>query len=282
MTQKVLPEAHPMTSSELSNDRLDELLPESRELIDYILQYGGRCRNCADEAGICPMSGLPCDNGVKAVRHVLKAINYGVANGYLPMISRPGNFSAASEDAYYGSIWKLSNYQIGDLEKAFTRARGLTSSEVSGSQEQITPLADREKSAAPASPSAQKAVAPKPAVYIGANDVTAYVTDDMVNTVLAAFDALPKPEFGEPVLPLYLHPPLFASPQEAQGSVSEEMVEALKPFAAVADSIGRDVLFEDDYQPMGLDILPRLTDYRRARRALTAALQLPSKPLEGE
>lgn len=61
-----------------------ELLPETHELVDYIAQYGGRCRDCADEVGICPGSGLPCDNATKAIRHVLKAINYGVANGYLP------------------------------------------------------------------------------------------------------------------------------------------------------------------------------------------------------
>ena len=44
--------------------------------------------------------------------------------------------------------------------------------------------------------------------------------------------------------------------------------EAVKPFARIANLPGMNELFSDDYQPMGLDILPFLSDYRRAARAL--------------
>ena len=53
------------------------------EVVDYIARYGGACRDCADENGICPHSGLPCADRGKAIRHVLTALNYGVANGFI-------------------------------------------------------------------------------------------------------------------------------------------------------------------------------------------------------
>lgn len=58
-------------------------IPVTQEVIDYISRYGGFCRDCADERGICPQSGLPCDDRTKAIRHVLKAFNYGVKHGFL-------------------------------------------------------------------------------------------------------------------------------------------------------------------------------------------------------
>lgn len=55
------------------------------ETIDYVLRYGGRCRDCADHHGLCP-SGLPCDvdDAKTAIRWVLKALNYGIVNGFVP------------------------------------------------------------------------------------------------------------------------------------------------------------------------------------------------------
>lgn len=52
--------------------------------IDYVLHYGGRCRECADHHGLCP-NGLPCDvdDAKTAIRWVLKALNYGIANGFV-------------------------------------------------------------------------------------------------------------------------------------------------------------------------------------------------------
>lgn len=55
----------------------------TNEVVSFISRYGGRCRDCADEDGICPTSGLPCEGYIKAIRHVLEALNYGMANGYL-------------------------------------------------------------------------------------------------------------------------------------------------------------------------------------------------------
>ena len=54
--------------------------------IDYIDRYGGFCRDCADEDGVCPSSGLPCGGSKKAIRHVLTALAYGVNHGYIPVI----------------------------------------------------------------------------------------------------------------------------------------------------------------------------------------------------
>ncbi len=59
-------------------------IPLSDEVVSYVARYGGMCRDCADEAGVCPNSGLPCDDdGDKAIRHVIKALNYGFGKGYL-------------------------------------------------------------------------------------------------------------------------------------------------------------------------------------------------------
>lgn len=52
--------------------------------VDYVWRYGGRCRDCADENGICPLSGLPCGEARKAIEWVIGAINYGLKNGFLP------------------------------------------------------------------------------------------------------------------------------------------------------------------------------------------------------
>lgn len=58
----------------------------TEEVVGYAIRYGGRCRGCADENGICPSAGLPCDSALarRAVRHVIDAVNYGLRHGYLP------------------------------------------------------------------------------------------------------------------------------------------------------------------------------------------------------
>jgi len=56
------------------------------EHVNYINRYGGFCRDCADENGVCPSRGLPCQDSDKAIRFVLNALAYGVNHGY---VSRP-------------------------------------------------------------------------------------------------------------------------------------------------------------------------------------------------
>lgn len=57
----------------------------SKDTIDYVMRYGGRCRDCADENGTCPHSGLPCDTDAasKVIGFVLRAVDYGRRHGYL-------------------------------------------------------------------------------------------------------------------------------------------------------------------------------------------------------
>jgi hypothetical protein len=120
------------------------MILNSQETIAYVSQYGGRCRDCADESvcpncdgggcssclpkadsdrrkwralGICPISGLPCSNKKKAIKWVIDAINYGVEHGYLSVsaeaaIKRQQNINpnvaalsrAASENEFAVSI----------------------------------------------------------------------------------------------------------------------------------------------------------------------------------
>lgn len=65
-----------------------DALPDEKTCADYVLQYGGRCRDCADENGICPGSGLPCGGARKAVTHVVQALRYGLQHGYLRAAQR--------------------------------------------------------------------------------------------------------------------------------------------------------------------------------------------------
>jgi hypothetical protein len=57
----------------------------------YVSRWGGNCRDCADENGVCPNSGLPCGDASKAIEHVLKALEYGVKHGYIsnPLAASP-------------------------------------------------------------------------------------------------------------------------------------------------------------------------------------------------
>lgn len=59
------------------------------EVVRYIARYGGMCRDCADEDGVCPASGLPCepDDCDRAIRHVLRALSYGQRHGYIKAVS---------------------------------------------------------------------------------------------------------------------------------------------------------------------------------------------------
>lgn len=52
------------------------------EIVSYVARYGGMCRDCADENGICPNSGLACASN-KGIEHVLSALDYGLKHGYI-------------------------------------------------------------------------------------------------------------------------------------------------------------------------------------------------------
>ena len=62
------------------------------EVVRYVGRYGGFCRDCADENGVCPASGMPCGDDGKAVRHVISALNYGFGHGFIkaPPLPLPG------------------------------------------------------------------------------------------------------------------------------------------------------------------------------------------------
>jgi hypothetical protein len=67
-------------------------IPTDDETVRYIGRYGGMCRDCADEDGVCPGSGLPCDGNAcdRAIRHVIDALNYGHKHAYLPLAASKG------------------------------------------------------------------------------------------------------------------------------------------------------------------------------------------------
>jgi len=88
-----------------------ELLPIDAA-VAYVEQYGPRCRDCADEAGVCPTTGFPCGADEKPIRHVIKALNYGMEHGFLRASIAP-----ASEDG-----WRLlERYGTHDADCVVTR-----------------------------------------------------------------------------------------------------------------------------------------------------------------
>lgn len=58
------------------------------ELIGYVSRYGGMCRDCADENGVCPHSGAPCDTDQRraVIRHTIAALRYGIEHRFIPNI----------------------------------------------------------------------------------------------------------------------------------------------------------------------------------------------------
>lgn len=55
------------------------------KLVHYVLRYGGACRDCADEDGLCPHSGVPCDADIQRViiMKTLDALEYGITHGFI-------------------------------------------------------------------------------------------------------------------------------------------------------------------------------------------------------
>ncbi len=71
------------------------------DVVSYVARWGGNCRDCADENGVCPNSGLPCGGARKAIEHVLAALQYGVQHGYItdPLGRPPAQPPQAGDDA---------------------------------------------------------------------------------------------------------------------------------------------------------------------------------------
>jgi hypothetical protein len=78
-------------------------------LTTYVLRYGGMCRDCADENGTCPHSGMPCDPDVcrPVVRRTIKALAYGIEHGFIasPFLSERERRTAQGVTVPAG--WKL-------------------------------------------------------------------------------------------------------------------------------------------------------------------------------
>ena len=47
------------------------------DLLDFLIRYGGRCRDCADEFGVCPTTGIGCGERRRAAAFFVGALEYG-------------------------------------------------------------------------------------------------------------------------------------------------------------------------------------------------------------
>ncbi len=136
--------------------------PQFKAEVDYVMQYGGRCRDCADNFGTCPMTNLPCgpDEARDAIQRILKAIDYGREHGYLPaalpaqpVAVRPLPWT--SNGRADGSIWahveQIDRYWAIEPESnVFRLETRIMPSEYSGDDMGLYPTLDVAKAAAQA------------------------------------------------------------------------------------------------------------------------------------
>ena len=52
------------------------------ELLHFLIRYGGNCRDCADENGFCPRTGIGCGERRKACEFILGALEYGTEHNF--------------------------------------------------------------------------------------------------------------------------------------------------------------------------------------------------------
>jgi len=94
-----------------------EVVSITDELIRCIQAYGGRCRDCADEDGSCPTTGIACGESEKAIRWVLGALNYGASRGYISALrSASSRHEGVSDDIEMSAITSVIKY--GDTPSA--------------------------------------------------------------------------------------------------------------------------------------------------------------------
>lgn len=93
------------------------------ELVEYLLHFGGRCRDCADENGVCPQTGIGCGERKKAIEYLLGALEYGTKHGFAAgyRIIGPGEVDSAT--LYAANSYMVDQYGIGALGHATDRAR---------------------------------------------------------------------------------------------------------------------------------------------------------------
>jgi len=52
------------------------------DLLRYLIRYGAVCRDCADENGVCPQTGIGCGERRKATEFFVEALEYGTKHGF--------------------------------------------------------------------------------------------------------------------------------------------------------------------------------------------------------
>ena len=112
VTQDLIADARKL----LEDDALAQPADEDawlNDAIKYAKNYGGHCRDCADNDGICPQTKLPCGEKDEAIRRVLTAILYGEKHGYLRTRPQQAGFVSVpveqAEDAmlFRSLVWRF-------------------------------------------------------------------------------------------------------------------------------------------------------------------------------
>ena len=70
---------------------------EREALVQYVTHYGPQCRDCADEDGVCPATGIGCGQRAKAAAFVVDALIYGAKHSYVPAALSPALDNTAVE-----------------------------------------------------------------------------------------------------------------------------------------------------------------------------------------
>ena len=93
------------------------------EMIEYAKRWGSMCRDCADNNGVCPSTGIACGGRGAAVLHTASAINYGVRNGFIKLYTADQVKELAKDRDY----WKTEAQ--GEAAKVQYRDKRITAAE---------------------------------------------------------------------------------------------------------------------------------------------------------
>jgi hypothetical protein len=80
----------------------DEL--EHPDTLEFLVQYGGRCRDCADVGPVCESTGIGCGERRKAMKFALDALAYGVRNGFVLQAALRHRFASPQTAGEVGEL----------------------------------------------------------------------------------------------------------------------------------------------------------------------------------
>jgi hypothetical protein len=103
---------------------------EHPDTLEFLVQYGGRCRDCADVGPVCESTGIGCGERRKAMKFALDALAYGVRNGFVLQDALRHRFASpqtAGEDVVEQAaraLYQCEKERSDHVDKLLSAAKG--------------------------------------------------------------------------------------------------------------------------------------------------------------